>query len=97
VRILNRGVIQLGAKETRRTVVRRSTDGSGWIVEWGNGCSPRSFFSYRGGAWDLLRDGSLGRQTAGTRDVRVPMSASGMVRFVRTLCAYEGEPIECES
>ena len=78
------------------TRVTRSFDGDGWVVRWANGVSPRSFFADRGGVWWLRGDGTLGRQTRGTGDVRIPRTGAGIKAFLRKLSAYEGEDIVVE-
>jgi hypothetical protein len=74
------------------TTVVRATDGSGWVVDFGEGV--RRFYGDAGGAWVLLPDGTVGRQTAGTCDVKAPRG-HGIVAFVRGQVAHEdGADIE---
>lgn len=63
-----------------------SDDGEGWIVKFrrdGDGESERVYYPYKGGAWELKRDGTEGRQLEGTADVRAPRSAARMRTFLK--------------
>jgi hypothetical protein len=79
------------------TLVTRSITDDGWVITWGNGCSPCSFFADRGGTWLLNRDGTLGQQMQGTLDVRIPRTPAAIRKFLMTRNAYEGEHIEVRS
>lgn len=66
----------------------RSIDDDGWCVTNGSGDdAKRTFYADAGGAWMLLRDGTLGRQTAGRCDVSAPREPRDFGRWLRNLVA----------
>jgi len=81
---------------TKKTVARWVADSmvrgqggrQGWLVTWGNGISPQSWFPIDGGSW------SGGQQTNGTSQIRAPRDPRRIAAFLRELCAYEGEGIK---
>lgn len=75
-----KGTISVPSEAHGRVSARRATDGTGLIVERPSGeYTERAWYPYSGGAWELADDGEVGRQIAGTCDVRAPQ-AWGRVR-----------------
>jgi len=60
-----------------------SNDGEGIVVEVrDDDGSTSTYYDYNGGSWRLNRDGTLGRQLQGTRDVEIPRDTMALQRFL---------------
>jgi hypothetical protein len=62
----------------------RSADDKGWLVHYGH--KEERIIDYladTGGKWRLMSDGTLGRQTAGTGQVRAPRDAAAFEPWLR--------------